>query len=110
MVKERRRCSRITFRQPIRGTVGPSRIYVLDASPFGIGVTHTSPLPPPGEVCRVELVSDLGPIRLDCAIIRTSVEQLVEATTRTFYRSGLQVLGSDNQSAARLRGIADKKK
>lgn len=109
MLKERRRCSRITFRQPIRGTVGPARIYVLDASPLGIGVTHTTPLPSPGQICRVELSSDLGPIALDCAIVRTTTEQIVEATTRTFYRTGLQVLNSDNQSAARLRGIAGKK-
>ena len=105
---DRRRHSRVRFRTPIRGDAGGERIFVLDVSPGGVGIAHEAVLPPPGGVCRVELPSDLGPIRLDCAIVRTVKRSADDAARELFY-SGLQVLATDRQSEARLQSIISKK-
>lgn len=105
---DRRRRNRVMFRTPVRGDAGGARIYVLDASPIGVGIVHDAPLPPPGAVCRVEMPSELGPIRLDCAIVRT-VKQSANAAARELFHSGLEVLSADRQSEARLRSLTEKR-
>ena len=106
---DRRRRTRVMFRTPVRGDAGGARIFVLDASPIGVGIAHESPLPPPGGVCRVELPSELGPIRLDCAIVRTVKRNADDAARAVFY-SGLEVLSADRQSVARLQSITEDEK
>ncbi|HEX2060021.1 MAG TPA: PilZ domain-containing protein [Thermoanaerobaculia bacterium] len=98
---ERRRHTRTKFRAALPGAIGRIVIYVLDASPRGLGIAHEAQLPPPGQICRVELMSEVGPIRLDCAIVRTVAEQAM-------FHSGLEVISTDHQSAARLESIATK--
>lgn len=105
---DRRRRTRVMFRTPVRGDAGGARIYVLDASPIGVGIVHESPLPPPGAICRVEMPSEYGPIRLDCAIVRT-VKQSADAAAHALFHSGLQVLAADRQSEARLRSLTEKR-
>ena len=95
---DRRRHPRINLPQPIRGAVGAARVYVLDASVGGIRIAHQVTLPGPGEFCRVEVPTDLGPIKLDCEVVRTVPE-------RTLYHTGLQIVSADHQSAERLRSI-----
>lgn len=102
---ERRRHVRVRFRNPLRAAVGDARMFVLDLSPGGVGVAHDIPLPPPGRICRVEVLSDIGPIKLDCAIVRT-VKQSATAAADAVFHSGLQVIGAaDPQSQARLRSV-----
>jgi hypothetical protein len=80
---------------------------VIDMSMGGIGVVHEMALPEPGDVCRLEVPSEVGPIRLDCAIVRTVKRSAVDAAHALFH-SGLQVIGADRQSEARLRSITEK--
>jgi hypothetical protein len=98
-VLERRRHTRVKFRAALPGNIGRTSIYVLDVSESGLGIAHESQLPPPGAVCRVELMSEVGPIRLDCEVVRTVVEAAM-------LHSGLHVLSTDLQSAARLESLA----
>ena len=102
---DRRRYTRVTFRVALPGAIGRTAIYVLDASTHGLGIAHEAQLPPPGDVCRVELMSEIGPIRLDCAIVHTVCENAT-ATGRALFHTGLQVISSDHQSAARLENLA----
>jgi len=105
-VNERRRNSRVRFRPAVRGVIGGTTVFVLDVSATGLGVTHAQQIPPPGGICRVELNTDLGPIRLDCAIVHTVARSASQAAEAIFH-SGLHVISSDRQSAARLQRIAD---
>ena len=98
--RERRRNPRVKMAQPIRAAVGAIRVYVLDASVNGMRVAHQSSLPEPGEFCRIEVASSLGPIRLDCEIVRTVPD-------KALYHSGLQIIAADHQSAERLRTLFD---
>ncbi|HUP45754.1 MAG TPA: PilZ domain-containing protein [Thermoanaerobaculia bacterium] len=95
---DRRRHPRINLPQPLRGAVGISRVYLLDLSVGGIRIAHQASLPGPGEFCRVELPTDLGPIKLDCEVVRTVHE-------RALYHTGLQIVSADHQSAERLRSM-----
>lgn len=103
---ERRRHVRVMCR--MRGAVGATGVMIIDLSPGGAGVLHEAALPPPGGICRLEVPSDVGPIQLDCAIVRTVKQSAVDAARQLFH-SGLQVLAADRQSQARLRTIAEKK-
>lgn len=94
----RRRHQRVTLAQPIRAAVGPIRVYVLDASVGGMRVAHQAALPHPGEFCRIELTSELGPICLDCEVVRTVPD-------RSRFQTGLEIIAADRQSAERLRNI-----
>ncbi len=98
MDKDRRRHPRVTLTQPIRAAIGAIRVYVLDASIGGMRVAHQVALPNPGEFCRLEVPSHLGPIRLDCAVVRTVPE-------KTLFHSGLQIIAADHQSTERLRSV-----
>jgi hypothetical protein len=103
---DRRRHQRIKLRTPIRGAVGVSRVFVTDGSVAGMAIAHQGALPPPGGICRVELASDWGPIRVDCEVVRT-VEHVATPTRQPVYLSGLQIVVMDHQSAQRLRSLFD---
>jgi hypothetical protein len=104
---DRRRHRRIRMRTPIRGAVGESRVFLTDSSVRGIGVAHEEgTLPAPGSICRLELKSDWGPIRLDCEVVRT-VERVVTQTRRPVYQSGLEIIVMDPQSAERLKTMIE---
>ena len=96
--KDRRRYQRTTLAEPLRAAVGTIRVYVLDASVGGMRVAHQAALPNPGEFCRIEMTSTLGPIRLDCEVVRTVPDQKL-------FHSGLEIIAADRQSAERLRSI-----
>src|SRR4051794_27250632 len=100
--KDRRRFQRIRPPQPIPGSVGRARIYVLDASIGGVGVLHENSLPMPGDICRVEIQSDMGPIILDCEVVRTSPHS---AGGKPLAQSGMRIVAADHQSAQRLRTL-----
>jgi hypothetical protein len=104
---ERRQHPRLKLREPLRGAVGPSRIYILDASVGGMRVAHQGTLPPPGEVCRLELPTDVGTIKVDCEVVRTVPQPPpLTQTTKPIFHSGLQVVSAaDRQSAERLKAI-----
>ena len=104
--KDRRRFQRIRPSQPMRATVGTLQVYVLDASIGGVGVLHETRLPPPGDICRVELNSEVGPITLDCEVVRTVPHVPPEGVfVKPVFQSGLRVVAADHQSAERLRAV-----
>lgn len=107
---ERRRHQRVKLREPLRGAVGASRIYVLDASMGGMRVAHQGTLPPPGAYCRIELPSDLGTIKVDCEVVRTVAQPPpLTQTTKPIFHSGVAVVApADRQSAERLKNVFDK--
>ena len=104
--RDRRRHPRKKLQEPLRGAVGDARVYVVDASVGGVRVAHQAPLPEPGGFCRVELPSEMGPITLDCEVMRTAPQASPSRDpAKAVYYSGLQVIAADLQSAERLRSI-----
>lgn len=95
---DRRKFKRVTPREPLRGAVGDARVFLVDGSPCGIRIVHQSPLPAPGAYCRVEVISDLGSVTLDCEIVRTVAE-------RALFYSGLSIIAADRQSSERLKTL-----
>jgi hypothetical protein len=90
-------------------SIGPSRVVVLDASVGGVCVAHHSELPEPGEYCRVQLDSDLGPIVLDCEVVRTVPQSSPLASFATaLFQSGLQIIAADRQSGQRFHTVFER--
>jgi hypothetical protein len=46
---ERRRVQRVRLIEPLRGTIGASRVFVIDVSLRGIRVAHQEPIGRPGD-------------------------------------------------------------
>lgn len=95
---ERRRFKRVTPHEPLRGAVGDARVFLVDGSLGGIRIVHQSPLPAPGAYCRVEVLSELGSMKLDCEIVRTVGD-------RALLYSGLSIIAADRQSSERLKTL-----
>ena len=105
MDSDRRRHTRVRLRTPVRGEVSHARVFLTDSSVSGVALAHQGTLPAPGEICRVELNSDWGPIRADCQVIRTE-QRRMQAETAIFV-SGLQIVVMDHKSSERLRTMID---
>lgn len=98
MNTERRKFRRVTLPEPIRGTIAGMLVYVLDASPGGIQIAHRTDLPSPGGFCRLDIQSNLGPLKLDCQVVRTTNDS-------TLHHTGLSIIAADRQSIERLRSL-----
>lgn len=95
---ERRKFPRVTLPEPIRGTIGGTLVYVLDASPAGVQIAHKADLPSPDAFCRLDIQSVLGPVKLDCQVVHTEKETVLHHT-------GLLIVAADRQSMERLRHL-----
>src|SRR5258706_13659762 len=92
MREERRRYQRITLPAPLRGTVGPIRVFVLDLSLGGIRVAHQEPLPSVGSSCTLRFEGQAGSIVLPCIVVRTVVFRPAKSLNdRAVHHSGLQI-------------------
>lgn len=101
---DRRRFQRITPAHPVGASVGRSRVYVLDGSISGVGILHENVLPQPGQICRVEIASEMGTITLDCEVVRTVPHGAGQnGMAKPLCESGLRVVAADHESAQRLR-------
>jgi hypothetical protein len=101
--KERRRFSRVRPPQPLPASIGVTRVYVLDGSIGGVALLHENVLPPLGEICRLEVATSIGPMTLDCEVVRTVQKASHNGLTKPLFHSGLRVVAADHQSAHRLR-------
>ena len=106
MTTERRRFPRVKLRQPLRGAAANARIYVLDASVGGLRIAHQGTLPPPGAFVRVELMTEMGSIKVDCQIMRTTAQPSITQAQKPIFQSALVIVAAaDRQSAERLKTL-----
>lgn len=94
-LRDRRRYRRIRPATPLRGMVGNIPVVAVDASAGGIRLAHDAPMPAAGAYCRLELSSSLGPMKLDCQVIRTEIGKTAH--------TALAIITADRQSLERLR-------
>lgn len=104
MREERRRYQRVTLPNPIRGEIGPIRVYVVDIAINGVRVVHQDDLGGPGAPCTLRFEAPAGRIALDCEIVRTALHRPPkQGGDRATYHSGLQVVAARNMSDRVLR-------
>jgi hypothetical protein len=77
--------------------VGSVAVIAIDASAGGVRVGHESAMPAAGAFCRLELSSNLGPLKLDCEVIRTERMETLQ--------TALAIITADRQSLERLRAL-----
>lgn len=103
---ERRRVQRVKLIEPLKGSVGAARVFVIDVSLRGIRVAHQEEIGGAGATVTLQTQWDGRPITLECRISRTQVHRAAErATGKTLYHSGLTIQHPNDEAVAVLRDL-----
>ena len=103
---ERRRVQRVKLLEPLRGSVGANRVFVVDVSLRGLRIAHQDRLGPTGEEVTLHAQWDGQGIVLKCEIVRTQIHRMAEtATAKTLYHSGVVIKQALGMSATALREL-----
>lgn len=105
---ERRCVQRVRLPQPLRGTIGGTRIFVMDISLRGVRVAHQESIGDIGDPCLLGCEWAGRPMELTCTVVRTQVQRPADAKSgRTLYHSGLEIQQVAPASAKLLRAIIE---
>src|SRR5206468_4391515 len=97
---------RITLPAPLRGTIGPIRVFVVDLSLGGVRVAYQDPLPKVGSSCTLRFEGQAGSIVLPCIIVRTAVFRPAKSLNdRAVHHAGLQITVEDRWAIQPLRDL-----
>ncbi len=102
---ERRRVQRVRLIQPLRGTTGEQKIFVLDVSLLGLRIAHQEPLGNLRDECLVVFEWQGGRIELRCRIVRSELQRPVSGPARTVYHSGLEIVFAPPLSREHLAAL-----
>jgi len=106
VVAERRRIQRVKLLEPLRGTVGATRVFVIDVAVRGVRIAHQETIGLAGTEVTLETEWDGRRIVLDCRIERSQIHRIAEtATSKTLYHTGLAILQAYNGSVEALRDL-----
>jgi hypothetical protein len=106
---ERRRFQRVRILDQVRGLIGETRIFVVDASLSGLRVVHQDDLPRPGSKCTTSFTWHGRKITLECEVQRTVVRRAAKSThERPLYESGLIIIGARGESSSSLREMIER--
>ena len=90
--EERRRYQRVTLPSPLRGTIGTTRVFVVDVSIGGVRVAHQDPIAKPGQPCTLKFDGPTGPIVLNFVAAWTEVHRRAErAEEKSVHHTGLML-------------------
>lgn len=100
---DRRRIQRVRLFQPLRGSIGEQKVFVLDVSLLGLRVAHQEPLAAAVDSeCRVNFDWQGGKIDLRCRVVRSELFRPERGPTRALYHSGLEIVFAAPQSRESL--------
>jgi hypothetical protein len=101
-VNERRGIQRVNFLRPLRGKIGDSRIFVLNACPRGFCVAHQEWIGEVGDRLRLSFEHDGLTIRAQCEVRWNRVHRSATASTKAVHHSGLSVVEISRESTRSL--------
>ena len=104
---DRRRVQRVTLLEPMRGSVGMARVFVVDLSLDGVKIAHREPIGRVGDNCVLRSEWEGQPIELHCAVIYTRIQHASTATAPSLHQSGLTIRRAIGNSTATLRSIIE---
>jgi hypothetical protein len=104
---ERRRVQRVRLPEPLRGSAGAQRIFVMDVSVHGLRIAHQDHIGDAGDPCVVRFEWDGHTMELVCAIVRSHVQRTASPSGRTLYHSGLELQQASAVSANLLRSLVE---
>jgi hypothetical protein len=104
---ERRRVQRVRLPEPLRGSAGAQRIFVMDVSVRGLRIAHQEHLGDAGDPCVVRCDWDGHPVELLCVIARTQVHRTASPSAKPLYHSGLELQQASAISANLLRSLVE---
>jgi hypothetical protein len=102
---ERRRYGRIRLDEPMRARFGGSTVYLIELSVIGFRIAHEARYAP-NEPHELTIDWQGTPIRLICAIARTSLWRLAKSLgERSVYHSGLKIVERPGDADRHLREL-----
>ncbi len=105
---DRRRYARVKLLQPLKGRIGASTVFVVDASRCGIRIAHQDSIGRLEEACTLEFKWEGHHLRLECRIKRTDLEKRARSKTeKTLYHSGLAIEESVGEADGILRRMIE---
>jgi len=105
---ERRSVQRVRLPEPLRGSSGSARIFVLDVSLRGVKIAHQEVLGRVDDVCPIRFEWNGQSIELSAAIRRTEVRRAPSRPgEKTLYHSGMEITKISAYSAAALRELIE---
>lgn len=97
---------RVRLFQPLRGSIGDQKIFVLDVSLLGLRIAHQEPLSAGiDSECRISFEWQGGRIDLRCRLVRSVVHRPENGPTRAVYHSGLEIVFAAAQSREHLANL-----
>ncbi len=106
--EDRRRVQRVTLLEPLRGTVGVIRVFVIDLSLRGVKIAHRENIGRVGTNCVLRSEWEGQRIELHCTIIHSRLQRTpVTATGAELYHTGLLIHEARGTSSQTLRAIIE---
>ena len=94
--------------EPMRGSVGSARVFVVDLSLRGFRIAHQDHLGNPGDKITVHTTWEGRSIDVKCTIVRTEIfRRAASATAKTLYHSGLSIDSMSELAAMSLREVIE---
>jgi hypothetical protein len=106
---ERRRYQRVKMVDQIRGLIGETRIFVVDASLSGLRIVHQDDLPKVGAPCVLTFIWEGHSATLECLVKRTTLRRPPRsALDRPLFESGLQITAARGEAGSTLRAMIER--
>ena len=107
-IEDRRRVQRVTLLEPLRGTVGAVRVFVVDLSLSGVKVAHRESIGRIGEIVVLRSEWEGHPIELHCVVIYTRSQRgATSAMSAQLHHSGLTIRETRGTTTQTLRTIIE---
>ena len=105
---ERRSVQRVKLPEPLRGSSGNARVFVIDISLRGLKIAHQEVLGRVDDVCPIRFEWNGRSIEMSAAIRRTEVRRAASRPgEKTLYNSGMEITKISPYSAAALRELIE---
>ena len=105
---ERRSVQRVRLPEPLRGSSGSARVFVIDISLRGLKIAHQDVLGRVDDVCPVRFEWSGRSIELSATIRRIEVRRPPSRPgEKTLYHSGMEIAKISPYSAAALRELIE---
>lgn len=102
---ERRRVQRVKLMDRLRGTIGPTRVFIADVSVNGLRVLHQESIGKTGEVVNLVFTWEGNGITLRCEIVRSLLFRAESSTGRSLFHSGLRIVQASIVARSGLRDL-----
>lgn len=101
-IDERRGIHRVNFLQPLRGKIGDTRVFVVNACLRGFCVAHQEWIGEIGDTVRLSFEHDATTIRAQCELRWNRVHRSGTAGSKAVHHTGMKIIEISRESSRSL--------